>query len=196
MGSSRRLLITLSLICFFPLLASFKDKKTTTVDEGALISVRVMNKISVQHLKPGDQLEFKCYANVFDSNHDHIVLPKGATIHGIVTESIARDESHPESKLAVRFDRANWDNGTASLNARFFGRFARGESHQVNFVTNTVGSMSSVYEGGNHISGPGKWAGPQLVISPDPAIGPTLVSYEHDIELDAGVLFTIRNYPQ
>jgi hypothetical protein len=195
----RRLLIALALLCFFPFIASSKEKKTTTVDEGTLISVRVMDKISVKHLKPGDQLEFRCFANVFDTNHDHIVLPKGAAIHGVVAESIARDESHPESKLSIRFDHADWDNGTTPLNAKFFGNFASGASSRMNVVVPMKGMGTDKTQGrhspGVVTLGPGDWTGPDLVISPDSDM-PTLVSKESDVELDAGVLFMIRNYPQ
>ncbi len=43
------------------------------------------------------------------------MIPKGAHIQAVVTEAISRNREQPESRLALRLERASWEYGTAIL---------------------------------------------------------------------------------
>ena len=82
---------------------------------GLLMTCKALKAIDSRHVHIGERFAFELMSDIRQKN-GQVVIPKGAHIQTVVTEAISRNPEQPESRLALRLERATWEHGTATLN--------------------------------------------------------------------------------
>lgn len=88
---------------------------STSLSPGASIAVVMRQTVKADKASPGDEVLAEITVPVLQDGR--ILIPEGARVFGHVTSAVARTREHPESVLAVRFERAEWKDGSVALNA-------------------------------------------------------------------------------
>lgn len=81
---------------------------------GLLMSCKALKAIDSRHAHVGEHVDFELTSEIRRKD-GRIVIPKGARIQTVVTEARPRNQEQPESRLALRLERATWDHGTVIL---------------------------------------------------------------------------------
>jgi hypothetical protein len=114
-------------ILFALLLAVSAPAQTSTpveLTDGASIAVRLLRDIKANKAKAGDEVLAEIIVPVLD--HGRIAIPGGARVIGQVVSSNGRSKENRGSALGVRFERAEWNGGSANLQAYIVGLLAGG----------------------------------------------------------------------
>lgn len=84
-------------------------KNSAHVDNGTTMNAVLSRPVDAKKNKPGDEVTAKTTQNVMSNGE--VVIPKGSTLKGHVTEAKAREKGQSESALGIVFDRAVMKNG-------------------------------------------------------------------------------------
>lgn len=82
---------------------------------GASIAVQIRSTVKADKAKVDDEVLAEVTVPVLQDGR--VLIPRGARVIGRVTAAAAHTKEHPESLLAVRFERAEWKDGSIALNA-------------------------------------------------------------------------------
>jgi hypothetical protein len=75
----------------------------TTQNKGSYLLVELSKSLKAKKLKPGDKVKAEVTQDVL--SHGKVIIPVETELIGHVTEVSVRDESNPESRLGIVFDR-------------------------------------------------------------------------------------------
>ena len=84
-------------------------RNSATLDSGTTMNASLSHPVDAKKNKPGDQVTAKTTENV--KSGGHVVVPKGSTLRGHVTQAQARGEGQSESAVGIVFDKAILKNG-------------------------------------------------------------------------------------
>lgn len=115
-----------------------------SLSPGASIAVVLRRTVKAGKASPGDEVLAEITVPVLQNGR--ILIPEGARVFGRVTTAIAHTRDHPESVLAVRFERAEWKEGSVALNAfmvRALGRPEKLKRADPYNPTNCIPPMNS-----------------------------------------------------
>src|ERR1700676_5085484 len=73
------------------------------------VNGELVSKLDTKNAKTGDEVVVKTTEKAAFA--DGVVIPKGSKIMGHVTDVLAHDQSNPNSKIAIQFDRAELKGG-------------------------------------------------------------------------------------
>jgi hypothetical protein len=82
---------------------------SATLDSGTQMNAVLSHPVDAKKNKPGDQVTAKTTDNV--KSNGQVVIPKGSTLVGHVTQTQARGDGHSDSSMGIVFDRAELKNG-------------------------------------------------------------------------------------
>jgi hypothetical protein len=102
--------------------ATAQSASTIQLADGASIAVRLVSNLKANKANAGDEVLAEIIVPVLDRGR--IAIPGGAKVIGHVVASNGRSKQNPESVLGVRFERAEWQGGTAPLQAYIVGLLA------------------------------------------------------------------------
>ncbi len=102
--------------------AQLEDKRSVLIvprvvsveGSGLVMTGKALQSIDARRAHVGDRVEFELVYDILQKD-GRVAIPKGAHILATVTEAISRNEEQPESRLSLKLERANWDNGTVLL---------------------------------------------------------------------------------
>lgn len=103
------------LLLIAALAAGSQQPDTLALRSGASIAVQIRRTVKADKARIGDEVLTEVTVPVLQDGR--VVIPKGARVVGQVTAASAHTKAHPESVLAVRFERAQWKQGSVALNA-------------------------------------------------------------------------------
>jgi hypothetical protein len=75
----------------------------STQNKGSYLLVELSNSLKAKKLKPGDKIKAEVTQDVI--SHGKVIIPVETELIGHVTEVSVRDETNPESRLGIVFDR-------------------------------------------------------------------------------------------
>jgi hypothetical protein len=110
---------TLTSVC----VAQLEDRRTLLVSPrvvsidgpGVELTGKALQEIDTRQARVGDRVEFELVYDIVKKQDGQVAIPKGARITAVVTEAISRNDEQPESRLALRLERASWEHGSAAL---------------------------------------------------------------------------------
>ena len=114
--------VTIMLALVLTVSSAAQTASTIDLPDGASIAVRLASNVKANKANAGDEVLAEVIVPVLD--HGRIVIPSGAKVIGQVVSSNGKSKQHPESVLGVRFERAEWKDGTAALQAYIVGLLA------------------------------------------------------------------------
>ncbi len=79
------------------------------------IIAELRTKLDARTTKPGDPVRLKLFHALLAKGK--IVVPEGATLIGHVTEVAIRSEDNPESRIALKIERAEWKHQVVLMDA-------------------------------------------------------------------------------
>lgn len=116
---------------------------STTLDAGASIAVVMRRTVKADKANLGDEVLAEVTVPVLQSGR--ILIPEGARVTGRVLAAVARSREHPESVLAIRFERAEWKDGSVALNAFMVRALGRPEKARKGDSYNPVNCVPSMH---------------------------------------------------
>lgn len=90
------------------------------VPDRTVIPVILRTSIDAKDVKVGKGIELSTTDNVRDAN-GRVVIPKQAKLSGRVTEVVQWTKDHPESRISIVVENAEWKGGSTKLRAFMAG---------------------------------------------------------------------------
>jgi hypothetical protein len=112
-------ILAVLLVTTLPVAATAQIKAGELPDR-TTIPVTLRTSIDAKDVKVGHRIELSTTDNVRDAA-GKIVIPKQAKLSGRVTEAVQWTKDHPESKLSIIVESAEWKGGSAKLHAFIAG---------------------------------------------------------------------------
>ena len=96
------------------------DAPAPSLPAGTHLAIVISKTVKVRTTRVGDVVHAKVLFPLFQQGK--VVIPSGAEVTGRVMAVRHRDRHEDESFLRIRFERVEWNQGSAELNAYMIGR--------------------------------------------------------------------------
>ncbi len=178
------------LFLLFVVAASFAQAPAPDLSPTMELWARPMQPISTATAKPGEVVTLELWRDARDQE-GKVLLPKGARLFGLLTLVQPRAQ-HREARLAIHVMRAEWNGGSAAVNAFLAGPVYRPGEKQ---GASLVGVDRSVVRLAR-----GRLAKPSsrhahIRVEGHLMYGIVYASRERDISLSTDVLIPLRDIP-
>lgn len=123
-------------------------KNSGNVDSGSTMNAVLNHPVDAKKNKPGDEVTAKTTQNMVSNGQ--VVIPKGSTLKGHVTQAQAREKGQSESTLGIVFDRVEMKHGQEMPVNFAVQALAAGQSAtSSNLGPDTFGTMGSATGSGS-----------------------------------------------
>ncbi len=158
--------------------------RTAVVQPGTKLSVALNSTVEAGRAHVGDTFKMTLMAPVRAAGEE-IVIPRGATLLGRITESVRRDKKQTESRLSFVVEHAAWKAGEVGLHAVFDAR----DKSQPEAADFSVPGTNAPHPYMVHAPPDGQVIDPSL--GPPPSAEVPLDSFEHVEVRRAGTQTTL-----
>jgi hypothetical protein len=148
-------------------------RNSAALDSGTTMNAALSHPVDAKKNKPGDEVTARTTENV--KSGGHVVIPKGATLVGHVTQAQAREHGQSDSSVGIVFDRAVLKHGE-EIPINNFTIQAVARSHATASAMTDSGPEMMSTAGGGSATGSGRASGGGLLGGTTSTVGGTVGS--------------------